>query len=82
MSKAILEFDLSDYSDKLEHIRAVNATNAYLALLSINELFRRMEKTERFDGKELSQDEYDLIDKLQDKIFEIIDDYVDMADLE
>jgi hypothetical protein len=82
MSKAMLEFDLDEYSDKLEHVRAVNATNAYLALLSIGELFSYMIKREMFNGKELNQVEYDLVDKLQDKVADIINDYVNMDDLE
>jgi hypothetical protein len=81
MAKAILEFDLNDFDDKLEHKRAVNATNAYLALFNINSLFRSMIKNEIFNDKELSDVEYDLIDKLQDEVCNIVDEYVNMEDL-
>jgi len=35
--KAILEFDLNDFHDKLAHKRCINATNAYLCLFDIRE---------------------------------------------
>jgi len=39
--KAILEFDLEDHEEKMEHKRAISATDAYIALSQIaNEIFR------------------------------------------
>ena len=42
--KAILEFDLDDYSDKLAHKRAVSATDAYLVLHDLDNELRSMLK--------------------------------------
>jgi hypothetical protein len=44
MSKAIIEFDLNDYSDRLEHKRAIAATDAFIALHDIDNMLREYTK--------------------------------------
>ena len=39
-----LEFDLNDYSDKLEHKRAIAATDAFIALHDIDNMLREYTK--------------------------------------
>lgn len=45
--KAMLEFDLSDIDEKLEHIRATKGTDAYIALHHITDLLRTYRKYEQ-----------------------------------
>lgn len=40
MSKAILEFDLNDSSDRLEHKRMLSSTDVFLALNDIDNMLR------------------------------------------
>lgn len=42
--KATLKFNLDDPSDKLTHKRCLSATDAYLALHSISERLRQLDK--------------------------------------
>jgi len=44
MGKAILEFDLDDFSDKKAHLRAIAATDAFLALYDIDNMLREYTK--------------------------------------
>ena len=46
--KATLEYDLTDYSEKLMHRKAVNAENAYMALSDIQDML--MKARESYDS--------------------------------
>lgn len=82
MAKAILEFDLDDYSDRCSHKRAINATEAYIAISKIEEMFRSILKYNSFKGTELNDSEYELIEMLRNDVNYIVSDYVNTNDLE
>ena len=42
--KATLEFDLSDTSDKIDHMMCIKSKDAFSALFAIDEYFRRKYK--------------------------------------
>ena len=57
MSKATLEFDLNDYSDKLEHKRAIAATDAFIALHDIDNMLReRLPNLKTLDCISIAED--------------------------
>ena len=63
--KAILEFDLDDYEDRLAHIRACKATNAYQVLWDLQEIFRSIQKYESYEGEKIRYtDEFDKVRSL------------------
>lgn len=89
--KAILEFNMDDPSDRLEHKRAIAATDAYIALTEIaNQVFRPARKHGYSDPviKTMiercgEQESADLIDKLEDRFYEILKERgINLADLE
>lgn len=45
--KAILKFDLSDFDSKQAHLRAIKSLNLVLALQSILDEFRQIEKYDK-----------------------------------
>lgn len=89
--KAILEFDLSDIDEKLEHIRAIKGTDAYIALHHITNLLRTYRKYERYiqeddswtlsDGTEhhLTERESELLNlfasKIEEQIYGILEEH-------
>lgn len=61
--KAILEFDLGEYSDRLAHKRCTSAADAYLALYELREMFFRMSKDEsKVDAEKLKQEFFDILE--------------------
>lgn len=84
MAKAILEFDLNDYDDKMAHKRAVKSTDLALALWEIEMNLRK--KLEReLESKELKNEDvevYDVIDMCMENIMNTIRDHnIDVEDL-
>jgi hypothetical protein len=72
--KAILEFDLSDFDkdDNMEFKMAVKASNYYWALYDIRNARKSLEWMLDSD-KEL--DRYEVLDKVFQKFYEIIEDH-------
>jgi hypothetical protein len=84
MAKAIIEFDLNDYDDKMAHKRAVKSTDLALALWEIEvNLRKRLEM--QLQSKELKNEDvdvYDVIDMCMENIFDTIKDHnIDIDDL-
>jgi len=72
--KAKLEFDLDEPCEKKELDRMLSATNAYLALFNIDEACRAAINSECLEERD--------VDKLCEKIMDIITEHVDLGDLE
>lgn len=74
MAKAIIEYDLNDYDDRMAHKRAVKSTDLALALWEIEVNLRK--KLEReLEAKELGNvevDNYDVINMCMENIIETI----------
>lgn len=84
MAKAILEFDLNDYDDKMAHKRAVKSTDLALALWEIEmNLRKRLER--ELEAKEFKNEDvevYDVIDMCMENIINTIRDHnIDIEDL-
>lgn len=65
--KAILEFNLPE--DKEEYEMTINASKYYLALWGIKQELRKQLKY-----AELSEQEYEIYEKVSDKFYEILGD--------
>jgi microsomal dipeptidase-like Zn-dependent dipeptidase len=71
--KAILEFDLNEYDDRLAHLRAMKATDAYIVIQGIHSFLRNLQKHK-------DQEVIDINDLLE-KLNEIEDQYgIDLSD--
>lgn len=84
MAKAILEFDLNDYDDKMAHKRAVKSTDLALALWEIEmNLRKRLER--ELEAKEFKNEDvevYDVIDMCMENIINTIRNHnIDIEDL-
>lgn len=83
MPKAKLIFDLNDEFEVNAFKRATSATNAYLVIHSLQDLLRTAEKYERVDNLELTAGHLILIDKIKEKLYDLLEKYqVNMEDLE
>jgi hypothetical protein len=72
MAKAILEYDLNDFDDKLAHFRAVKSLDMGLALWDIvHNTKKGLEWA--MEGKEL--DKYDALEMVFEKIHEILQEH-------
>ena len=84
MAKAIIEYDLNDYDDRMAHKRAVKSTDLALALWQIEVNLRKKLEME-LESKELKNEEvsnYDVIDMCMENIIETINDHnIDIDDL-
>lgn len=70
--KAILEFDLLDPEDRVEHQRMLKSTDMQLALWDISQSLRSKVKYAP-DG--ISEDTYKAYEEIQDMFYEIINQY-------
>ena len=71
MAKAILEFDLTDPDDRIEHLRAIKSLDMALVLW---ELFYNSKKqfiNELEANEDSSEKEFELVEKIWDRIYEI-----------
>lgn len=66
--KAILEFDMNDSDDIVSHYRCTVSLNMAIVLYEIDELLRSSLY------EDLSQSEYDKIEKLRDRYYELMTD--------
>jgi hypothetical protein len=72
MAKAILEYDLNDFDDKLAHLRAVKSLDMGMALWDIvHNTKKGLEWA--MEGKEL--DKYDALEMVFEKIHEILQEH-------
>lgn len=71
--EAILKFDLNDEDDRMAHLRAVKSLDMALALWQL------IYNTKKGLGNEIEfkkiEDPYEVLDKVYEKIYEIMDEY-------
>lgn len=77
MAKAILEFDLTDGDDRMEHLRAIKSTSMALMIWHLvyntkKEILRELEASD-LNGS--ADHDYDLLDKVFEKIHELLDEH-------
>ena len=72
MAKAVLEYDLTDPDDKMEFERAVRSLDMALSLWGIVYNTKKGLEQELDKNSETTQAEYDLLDKVYEKIWEIL----------
>lgn len=77
MAKAILEFDLTDSDDRLEHLRAIKSTDMALMIWQLvyntkKEILRELEAEEITDK---ADHDYNLLDRVFEKIYGLMDEY-------
>jgi len=75
MSKATLQFDLSDYDEKLSHIRAVKADDTIIAISDFFNVLRQGWKYGVIDNDKLTDKQIDLCEKMRDKLVYILENY-------
>lgn len=74
MSKAILEFNLSDEDDLMEFKRATNSLGMSLALWEM--LYNTKKKFEwELESGEKSNSHYELLDSIYKRFWEILDEH-------
>lgn len=77
MAKAILEFDLTDADDRMEHLRAIKSTDMALMIWQLvyntkKDILRELEAEEFAGGVD---HDYDLLDKVFEKINDLISEH-------
>jgi hypothetical protein len=83
MPKAKLIFDLNDEFEVNAFNRATSATSAFLVIHELQNLLRTAEKYERIDNLELTEGQLIVVDKLREKLYDLLETYkVNMEDLE
>jgi hypothetical protein len=77
MAKAILEFDLTDYDDRIEHQRAVASTDLALALWEIlyNTRKNMLYAIEALETKGETVSPYDAIEMYRQKLGEVVSEH-------
>lgn len=76
--KAILEFNLDNYQDKIDHLRCIKATNMFCALYDIRNIKRQIEK-----NVDLTDDQDELLDDIFKRIFYILEENdINLGELE
>ena len=66
--KAVLEFDLNDPDDRIEHKRCVNSLELALCLWNMDEFLRTKMK---YESDPMSQEVYDTYELIREKLMEI-----------
>jgi hypothetical protein len=79
--KAILEFDLTDVEDKIEHLRCVTSSNMSMFIWDlVYRLRKEVENDIEFSKTDLSN--YDVIELIYKKILDSLDEYhIDVDEL-
>lgn len=72
MAKAILEFDLNDPDDVVEHKRAVKSLDLCLALWDIEQYLRSQTK---YAPDSMSDEVYDALDTARSEFYRIMNDH-------
>jgi hypothetical protein len=70
--KAILEFDLQDIEDRIEHQRMLKSTDLQLALWDMSQELRKKVK---YAPDDLSEDTYKAYEEIQDIFYGILNQY-------
>lgn len=68
--KAILEFNLDDFDDTEKYKLYNQAKDMYLAIWDFQQFLRNMEK-----HNDMTEKEYEIFEKLNDKFYEVLDNY-------
>ncbi len=70
MSKAILEFDLNDSDDRMEHLRCVKSTDMALLIWEILYNTKKSFAYKLESDKESTDREYDLIESIWEELWD------------
>lgn len=74
--KAVLEFDLNDFDDKIAHLRAVKATELALVLWQLvynsKKGIEYFIEGEEMKGKKLSN--YEVLDEVYKRLYELLEE--------
>ena len=70
--KAVLEFDLQDLEDRIEHQRMLKAKDMSIALWDMSQELRKKVK---YAPDDLSEDTYKAYEEIQDIFYEIINQH-------
>lgn len=68
--KAILEFNMDEFDDVVAHKRATKSLDVLLVLYDFDQHLR----SELKYNENLSEEEYEKLDKLRDKLYEIMNE--------
>lgn len=68
--KAILEFNMDEFEDVVAHKRAIKSLDVLLVLYDFDQHLR----SELKYNENLSEQEYEKLDKLRDKLYEIMNE--------
>lgn len=72
MAKAILEFNLADPDDVVEHARAVKSLDLCLALWDMDQYLRSQTK---YAPDDMSDEVYDALDKAREEFYRIMNEH-------
>jgi hypothetical protein len=75
MAKAILEYNLTDSDDKIEFERATKSLDMALALWEFGYNTKKNLERELDADDDSKQKEYDLLDKVYEKFWEILNEH-------
>lgn len=70
--KALLEFDLNDADERLDHLRAIKATDMSIVLFDLAHNFR---KKIEFEIESNHLNSWDTLELVMEKIWTLIEDY-------
>jgi hypothetical protein len=68
MAKAILEFDLNDSDDRVEHARMMKSLDILMMMHEYDQYLR----SETRYNESLSQEEHDVLQKAREKFYELM----------
>ena len=68
MAKAILEFDLNEFDDRVEHARMIKSLDI---LMMMHEYDQYLRSETRYNEK-LTQEEHDVLQLARDKFYELM----------
>lgn len=81
--KVKMEFDTNNETENAEYKVAVKAQELFLCLHDFSEtILRRGRKHETFRGKELTDEEFELMEKIEEDFYEILSKYgIDLTEI-
>jgi hypothetical protein len=69
--KAILEFDLNEPDDMIEHKRCIKAIDVCLAIWDMDQYLRTKTK---YESNDMTEEEYNAYESMRDKLREILEE--------
>ncbi len=77
MAKAILEFDLNEPDDRMAHLRAVKSLDmaSFIFQLTSNTKRELERELETYEFQNIQLKDYEVLNKVFEKIHEMVDEY-------